>query len=579
MKKTLTVNISGIVFHIDEDAYNVLNDYLQSIRQHFSRTEGGDEIISDIEARIAEMLKERIGDEKQVITIDDIEEVIKVIGQPSEFGEEIGEEPTSHKTDGNGKKTKRLYRDPDNTILGGVCGGLGAYFHTDPVWFRIAFVAACIPGLGTPFLVYIILWAIIPEANTVTEKLEMKGEKVNISNIEKSIREEIDNLKNKFSDFTRQAKRSYKKKRGEHSSDFQNVGIAVGRVVEVFVKIILVFVGIILLIIGISLILAFLAALFGFGNQIFIVDSELIFISFPAMVDLILGNVGSNMFFTVGLVLFLGVPLFMLLYGGVKLIFGIERTRYVGISAFNLWIIGLILCVFYGFKITKSFSQHGVHQETVSVDIPENSPLILDVGNDKLYDRIYRYEDYVEIDEANMILTTVEDDLFYGIPQLEIENSNNDYIELEIYYRARGKSERHASERAERIVYQYDVDDNMIIFDPFFKLDDHEVWRKQQVDLVLKVPEGYYIKFSDDMYKILNDYRHSPYKLSGETWQMTNTGLIEADFEPVEIEESDEENLEENTESDISKNETRKNTKSIFRFIYSNMVQIFGFVV
>jgi len=579
MKKTLTVNISGVVFHIDEDAYNVLNDYLQSIKQHFARTEGGDEIVSDIEARIAEMLKERIGDEKQVITIDDIEEVIKVIGQPSEFGEEIGEEPTSHKTDSNGKKTKRLYRDPDNEILGGVCGGMGAYFRTDPVWFRIAFVVACLPGLGTPLLIYIILWAIIPEANTATEKLEMKGEKVNISNIEKSIREEIDNLKNKFSDFTQQAKRSYKKKRGEHSSDFQGVGTAIGRVLEVFVKIILVFVGIILLIVGISLILAFLGALFGFGNQIFIVDSELIYISFPAMVDLILGSVGSNMFFTVGLVLFLGIPLFMLLYGGVKLIFGLERTRFVGITAFNLWIIGLILCGYYSFKIAKSFSQHGVHQETVSVDVPKSSPLILDVGSDKLYDRIYRYEDYVEIDEANMILTTVEDDMFYGIPQLEIENSTNDYIELEIFYRARGKSERHASERAERIVYQFNADDSMITFDPFFKLDDHEIWRKQQVDIVLKVPEGYYLQFSDDMYKILNNRHHSAYKLSGETWQMTETGLEESNFEPVEIEESEEENLEEGVENDISKNESRKVHDGLFKFIYTNMMQIFGFVV
>ena len=111
------------------------------------------------------------------------------------------------------------------------------------------------------------------------------------------------------------------------------------------------------------------------------------------------------MFLTVGLVLFLGIPLFMLLYSGIKLIFGIQRTRFVGITAFNLWIIGLILCGYYSFKIAKSFSQHGVYQETVLVDSPENSLLILDVGKDKQYDRIYRYEDYVEVDEANMIVT------------------------------------------------------------------------------------------------------------------------------------------------------------------------------
>ena len=572
MKKTLTVNISGIVFHIDEDAYNVLNDYLQSIRQHFSRTEGGDEIIEDIEARIAEMLKERIGDNKQVITLDDIEEIINAIGQPSEFGEEFEDGPSATYADGNGKKTKRLYRDEDHSILGGVCSGLGAYFHTDPVWFRIAFVVASIIGLGTPLLIYIILWAIVPEAKTATEKLEMKGEKVNISNIEKSIREEIDNLKNKFNDFTRQAKRSYKKKSVEHSSDLQNIGNALGRVLEVFVKIILVFVGIILLIIGFSLVVAFFAAIFGFGHQVFIVDSELIFISFPALVDLILGQAGSNMFFTTGLVLLLGIPLLMILYGGIKLIFGLERTRYVGVFAFNLWLIGLILTGYYGFKIAKSFSQPGVHQESINIDLPTQQPLILEVGNDKLYDRIYRYDNYVEVDEMNMILTTKEDDLYFGLPRLEIQMSNKDYAELELFYRARGKSEKHASERACRIVYRYTTEDNLITFNPFFKLAEREVWREQQLDLVLKVPEGTYLQFSDDMYKVLNNYYHSPYKLSGETWIMTDSGLEETEYEPVPYEEIElpvePEELDENAENS-------QKPISMISFLYSNFLQFF----
>ena len=576
MKKTLTVNISGIVFHIDEDAYNVLNDYLQSIRQHFSRTEGGDEIIEDIEARIAEMLKERIGDNKQVITLDDIEEIINAIGKPSEFGEEFEEEPAGKFTDGNGKKTKRLYRDPDSSILGGVCGGLGAYFHTDPVWFRVAFVVACIPGLGTPLLIYVILWAIIPEAKTSTEKLEMKGEKVNISNIEKSIREEIDSLKNKFNDFTKQAKRSYKKKSAEHSSDLQNIGSALGRVLEVFVKIILIFAGIILLIVGISLVLAFFVAIFGFGNQVFIVDSELIFISFPAMVELILGQAGSNIFFTTGLVLLFGIPLLMILYGGIKLIFGLERTRYVGVLAFNLWLIGLILSGYYGFKITKSFSQHGVHHENITLNVTKTQPLVLDVGQDKLYDRIYRYDDYVEVDEMNMILTTREDDPYFGLPKLEIVKNNNDSAELEIFYRARGKSERHASERAGRIVYRYSVEDSLITFDPFFKLAEREVWREQQVDLVLKVPVGTYLQFSDDMYKILDNYHHSPHKLSGETWQMTNTGLEEAEFEPVPYEKTEPADGPAESGENV---ENSQKTVSMLNFLYSNFLQFLGIQV
>jgi len=254
------------------------------------------------------------------------------------------------------------------------------------------------------------------------------------------------------------------------------------------------------------------------------------------------------------------------------LIFGLERTRYVGVAAFNLWLIGLILSGYYGFKIAKSFSQHGVHQESVTINVPQQQPLILDVGNDKLYDRISRYDDYVEVDEMNMILTTREDDLYFGLPKLEVKKSSHDYAELEIFYRAKGKSERHASERAGRIVYRYSTEDNLIIFDPFFKLAKREVWREQQLDLVLKVPEGTYLQFSDDMYKILDNYHHSPYKLSGETWQMTNSGLEEAEFEAVPYEETE---LPEKLEEPEEVPENSQKPVSMITFLYSNFLQFF----
>ncbi len=574
MKKTFTVNIRGIVFHIDEDAYEVLNDYLQSIKQYFAKTEGGDEIISDIETRIAEMLRESIGDEKQVITLDDIEKVIEVIGQPSEFGGEPEDETAWQQKSEKSKTIKRLYRDPDRSILGGVCGGLGAYFHTDPVWFRLAFVIFSLPGFGTPLIIYFILWIVIPEARTAAEKLQMKGEKVNISNIEKSIREEIGNMKNKFNDFTKGAKQTYKKKSAAHRSDFRNVGNALAKVLELFVKVILIFTGIILLIVGISLIAAFLITIFGWGGQIFILDSELIYVSLSALSDLIFGNTGSNVFFKTGLILFISIPLFLLLLAGVKLIFGIEKIKYIGITALNLWLIGLILTVFYGFKIAKSFSHHGIYKESVSVEMPYNSPLYIDVKNDEDFKRIYRYEDYFEIDDMNMIITTDENDPFYGIPQLEIEKSSNDQIELEIYYRSKGKNRRVASERANNTIYNYSVNDTLMVFDPFFKIADNEVWRKQQVDLVLKVPEGCYLQLSENMYKILDNHHHSPSRLSGETWQMTKTGLKKSEFVPSEREDK----IETEKEYDfVPDEESENNPVSMIGFLYTGFLEIFGF--
>jgi phage shock protein PspC (stress-responsive transcriptional regulator) len=211
MKKTLSINIRGIVFNIDEDAYQKLNNYLSTIHRHYKNQPGCDEIVSDIENRVVELFQERISESKQVITLEDVDEVISILGHPSDFDRELEDDtpppPGHNRTSGS----KRLYRDPENRVIGGVCSGLGAYFNVDPVWFRLAFVLAVIFA-GTGILLYLILWIILPPARTVSERLEMRGETINIDNIEKSVREEMNNVKEKFGDFAEQAKQTFKKK-------------------------------------------------------------------------------------------------------------------------------------------------------------------------------------------------------------------------------------------------------------------------------------------------------------------------------------------------------------------------------
>jgi len=188
MKKTVSINISGIIFHIDDDAYERLNRYLNSIKRHFSKMDGRDELVTDIESRIAELLQEKIQDTKQVISIEDINQVISMMGEPAEMDEDTDTEPVrSHKTYSY-SRAKRLYRDPDGNMISGVSNGLAAYFNIDPVWFRILFIGTLFFG-GAGLIAYIILWIIVPEAITTAEKLEMRGEPVNGSNIERSIRD------------------------------------------------------------------------------------------------------------------------------------------------------------------------------------------------------------------------------------------------------------------------------------------------------------------------------------------------------------------------------------------------------
>jgi len=207
MKKTVNTNINGISFVIDDDAYNDLDKYLTSIRKHFKNKKGGDEIVSDIEARIAELFQQMINSKKQVLNIDDVKKVTEQMGQPSDFGAEPEEENFDAEATGF---NKRLYRDLNDRMIGGVCSGLAAYFHIDTVWIRLLFVIVVISGLSP--LAYIILWVIIPAARTVSERLEMRGDPVNIENIEKSIRKEMNDLRDKFDDFADQTREKFRKK-------------------------------------------------------------------------------------------------------------------------------------------------------------------------------------------------------------------------------------------------------------------------------------------------------------------------------------------------------------------------------
>ena len=143
MNKTVTVNISGIIFNIDEEAYAKLQQYLDKIRGYFKSSDGRDEIMADIEARIAELFQEKITDRKEVIGMNDVDEVIAAMGQPEDYldEEELEAQEAATSTGSRKRKGKRLYRDPDDRVLGGVCAGLSHYLGIDAVWIRILFIA------------------------------------------------------------------------------------------------------------------------------------------------------------------------------------------------------------------------------------------------------------------------------------------------------------------------------------------------------------------------------------------------------------------------------------------------------
>ena len=192
MKKTFNINLGGIVFHIDEDAYELLDKYLSNLRIHFSKEEGAEEIVHDMELRISELFSERLNERKQVVTLTDVEEIIAQMGKPEEFSEDTTQDTNEYIKEEKGPK--RLFRNPDNKVIGGVCSGIAAYLGWDVTAVRIIFIALALPFILNGSLIlngvviaYIIAWIIIPEANTATEKLSMKGMKVNVENIGKTV--------------------------------------------------------------------------------------------------------------------------------------------------------------------------------------------------------------------------------------------------------------------------------------------------------------------------------------------------------------------------------------------------------
>ena len=191
MKITVSISLGGYSFSIDEDAYAELKRYLKNLELHFAGEESSSEILSDIETRLAELFRTKITSYKQVVTIEDVRQAISVLGTPEDISENDG--PTTHEKFSS-PGYHRMYRDTDNRVIGGVCSGMGAYWNIDPVIVRIIFIALALAG-GLGVLVYLILYVVIPEAKTTAQKIEMKGNPVNIQNIKESVKKEFDSVR------------------------------------------------------------------------------------------------------------------------------------------------------------------------------------------------------------------------------------------------------------------------------------------------------------------------------------------------------------------------------------------------
>ncbi len=194
MKKTINVNLAGQIFYVEEDAYPVLDKYLQDVRAHFAQFADSEEIQKDIEARIAEqLLSGKLSSPARIVTHEQVQAVIADMGNPAEFGE--AEEGLPKRTpEPNTSSKKRLFRNGDDAIVGGVASGIAAYFDVETIWVRVVFVVIILAG-GWGLILYLALWLMVPEAKSATDKVEMRGEPFDLKSLERSIKEKVTNAR------------------------------------------------------------------------------------------------------------------------------------------------------------------------------------------------------------------------------------------------------------------------------------------------------------------------------------------------------------------------------------------------
>lgn len=518
MKKTVKINISGVIFHLDEDAFQVLQNYLTAINQRFASNQEGKEIISDIEHRIAEILQSKLSEQKQVITKEDIDEVIEIMGRPEDFENE--HEPNSNNYQHYETTTKRLYRNPDDRVLGGVCSGIATYLNIDPLILRILFFVL-IFGFGIIVFIYIILWALLPEANTTAQKLEMRGENFNISDIEKNVRKEYENVKDNFKNFKNSE--DYNRTKGF----FESIIYAIGAFFKFILRFVVALFGLILVLAGVGFLLGLTGTLI--IGEPFMPWNNIIIDDHIVVSDMIQSFMDPNTIWivTICAILVVFIPLVAIIYGGLKLLLGLRpNDRSIAGIGFVAWLLSLIVLVVIIGSQAKDFSHSVINDDVLEIKEPANKTLYLQA---KENNTVKTSKFYIFDGEFQVMFDEDDEKHLYAFPEIDIVYGYSNNIIIEIDKKGRGSNRKQAMENADRIEYHVTQQDSIILFDAVFSLMDKKSWRFPEVDITVKVPEGY-ILYLDKSIEEQLDYidRERYYKTSEMTnkyWEMTENGL------------------------------------------------------
>ena len=538
MNKTVNINLANILFHIDEDAFNKMRLYLESVRRSFANTPGSDEILADIEARIAELFGEKMQDPRQVITSKEVDEVITIMGQPEDYmvDEDIFEDEPIYRSESKKKRVKKLYRDTEMKYVAGVSSGLAHYVGIDPLWVRLLWILLTIGSGGGFILLYGLLWILIPEATTTSEKLDMRGEDINISNIERKVKEGFDDVANKVKSVDYDEVGNKVKNGGKTFFD------TIGAIVMFFFKIFGKFIGIILVLIGATTIIGLFIALI----TVFVAGSAQIpGFDFYNIID------SSNM--PVWLVSLLGffaiaIPFFFLLYLGLKIL--VTNLKSIGsiakFSLLGLWLISIILLIVFGVRQAAAHSYESSVTDNYELTVSDsNTPVNIAMissttnnrGNIHMGDMMLTHDQ-----EGNEVL--VSEDI-----RLIIKKSKDSVFRLEVRKQADGFSFNEAMETARKINYDYTIEGNQIFLNDYLTTGKENRFQDQEARVTLFIPKGIVFNYDNGDFRCWkvsssNDRNIDSCDIQEYTWAMGGDGELKCQECPEIIldEEEDGEN-------------------------------------
>lgn len=541
MNKILNVNLGGYALTIDDDAFEYLKAYLESIRKKFSDSEGRDEIVSDIEARLGELISQGMGG-RSIVMLPDVEAAVQIMGKPEEFETEpVGAAPGagSQKSSSKGaagpsgpavRTGKRLFRDEEDKVVGGVCSGMAAYFGIqDPVWMRLIFVVLTFLSAGFWIPAYLLMMILVPPAKTAADRLAMRGEPINVDNIAKEIEESFERFGDKMNALGEKINGNGHKKKGfgtGHEAVSHGM-TALGQIFAFMLQFVTKFGVAIAILIGLALFIGLAASWVG-GIVAMVAAAPFVGFFSP------FSNGTTWLGFANGFFL-LGIPVVGLVLTFVRVLFKTQTPRWLGAALGTFWAINLFSFLTLTVMGAKGYRQSGTVSQTIDLSNMSTDTLRIsglkrvrtDEG-DAFFDGDLRLHD-------NMLE-------FDGMVDIRVRRSEDGRFLCKQIITARGSSNSEAMENAANTAFNVTVDNNVLRVPLGYSIPEGTKWRVQRVRLNLEVPNGKFIIFDDDIYHragadvdLYDDQNDNNYisRRPNKLFRMTADGLVCVDCDKI----------------------------------------------